>query len=371
MLSFTCFAQLKIGTGIQWISSGANVHVVLQDMNLVNEGALITGTGVFKFSGMQNSHISGSGLNGFNMLEIAKSNNAKLLLNCNVDVGSSINFISGQLDLNGNNVMLSSSGHIAGETEANRIVGTSGEVIITTELNAPQTVNAGNLGAVITSNANLGLVTIKRGHAAMSGAGLTNSVQRYYSISPANNTNLNATLRLNYFDAELNGQNEDFLVIWQLNPLFDGANWQNLSHSGRDASANYVQRAGINNLHLQTLANDNLISTDFKSQASKSFPSKSTFPQKKITVGPNPNSGHFWFSVTGIEKETIANLYTIDGKQIRQFQIVNLRQQAVNGLASGMYILRVPGFESQKIIVNAGINPSPKISQPKMDNSNL
>ena len=40
---------------------------------------------------------------------------------------------------------------------------------------------------------------------------------------------------------------------------------------------------------------------------------------RKLTVGPNPNNGNFWFTVNGIDKETIATLYTIDGKQIKQF----------------------------------------------------
>src|SRR6185503_18581846 len=75
---------------------------------------------------------------------------------------------------------------------------------------------------------------------------------------------------------------------------------------------------------------------------------------KKISVGPNPNNGNFWFSVNGIEKETIATLYTIEGKQINQFRIVNLQQQQVSGLPSGIYLLKVAGFETQKIIVNGG-----------------
>jgi len=35
------------------------------------------------------------------------------------------------------------------------------------------------------------------------------SVQRYYLVIPQNNSGLNATLRLKYFDAELNGQTEN------------------------------------------------------------------------------------------------------------------------------------------------------------------
>ena len=69
-------------------------------------------------------------------------------------------------------------------------------------------------------------------------------------------------------------------------------------------------------------------------------------------VGPNPNNGNFFFSVNGIEKETIATLYTIDGRQIKQFKVANLQQQKVSGIPAGMYLLKIPGFETQKIVVN-------------------
>jgi hypothetical protein len=84
---------------------------------------------------------------------------------------------------------------------------------------------------------------------------------------------------------------------------------------------------------------------------------------QKITVGPNPNNGNFWFSINGIEKETIATLYTIDGKQISQFRVVNHQQRQVNNIQTGIYLLKVPGFETQKIIVNGGGNAMPQSTQ--------
>src|SRR6187431_87463 len=114
-VSLVGHCQLTISTGAQWVNSG-NASVVLQDMNLVNDGSIIAGTGSFKFTGSQNSTISGNSLPLFNILEIAKSNNAKILLTRNISVGSLINFISGQLDLNNNNIVLSPTANIAGES---------------------------------------------------------------------------------------------------------------------------------------------------------------------------------------------------------------------------------------------------------------
>jgi hypothetical protein len=77
----------------------------------------------------------------------------------------------------------------------------------------------------------------------------------------------------------------------------------------------------------------------------------------KLTVGPNPNNGNFWFRVTGINQETFATLYTIDGKIVKQFRVADLQQQQVSGLKSGVYILKVEGIPSFRIIVQSGSNP--------------
>jgi len=472
------FGQLSVGSSAQWVTTG-NASVVLQDLNLVNNGTIAPETGSFKFTGTLNANISGSSMPSFYILEIAKTNNAKVLLSRNINVSSSINFISGLLDLNVNNILLSTGANIAGETEANRIIGPNGGFIeITQNLNSPNGSNPGSLGASITTSANLGLVTIRRGHTPQSGTGLTGSINRYYSIVPTNNSNLNATLRLKYFDAELNGQNENSMVLYQSSN--SGANWNNLSRTSNSANSNYVEKTGVASLALQTLANDNTVAgavtgltftgtrkkateikldwtsqtetnmnryqvqrkldneVDYTDRASvtslapngnsnsplsyqnidanaytglsyyrlkiidknnvvsysniisvagktksvkgggnnnltltsdeetpttKAISVTSSPITKKITVGPNPNNGNFWFSINGIEKETIATLYTIDGKQISQFRVVNLQQQKVSNIRTGIYLLKIPGFETQKIIVNGSGNAVPQSTQ--------
>jgi len=463
------YGQLTISSGTQWINNG-NTTIVLQNIDLVNNGSLSAGTGSFKFTGTQNSTISGSSMPLFSILEISKTNNAKVLLGRNISVGSSINFISGQLDLNNNNILMASAANISGESENNRIIGpTGGFVEITQNMNAPASVNAGNLGATISSSANLGSVTIRRGHLPQIGTGLITGIQRYYSILPQNNGNLNATLRLRYFDSELNSQNENVLVIYKSDD--NGVNWNNMSQTTRNTNADYVEKTGISNLALQTLANDAAIAADgvtglvFTGQRKKatevtlkwtsqtetnvsgyqiqrrlknevsfsdrtfvnslapggnslsqlsyqnvdansyvdtsfyrlkimttgntfSYSNEIVVPgktkggsggngnnltminetatvsgkamtqinslTKKITVGPNPNNGNFWFTISGIEKQTEATLFSIDGKQLKQFRLNNLQQQQVNGLRNGIYLLKVPGFEPQKIIVQGG-----------------
>ena len=473
------YSQLKIEDGASLIVNG-NATVVLNDIGIYNNGTLNTGSGSFKFTGSQNTGISGVNLPVFYILEIAKTNNAKVSLARDINITSSLNFISGLFDLWSSRAFLASGAYVAGETEANRIIGSTGFIEITQNLNSPNGTNPGNLGAFITTSANLGSVTIRRGHFALSGNGLSTSINRYYSIIPANNNSLNATLRLKYFDAELNGQNENSLVLYQ--GVNGSATWNNLSRTSNSINANYVEKTGIANFSYHTLANDNAVAgpvtgltftgqrkkatevqlnwtsqtetnlsgyqiqrrldteVDFSDRTfvasiapngnsnstlnyqnvdANSHISTSYYRLKivdknnvisysniitvaaktkgkgavtnitllddeepatrkamdinsnianKITVGPNPNNGNFWFSVNGIEKETVAILYTIDGKQIQQFRIVNLQQQRISGIKTGIYLLKIPGFETQKIIVNGNGSSIPTV-QPAIQNN--
>jgi hypothetical protein len=462
LLMFAIFgrtsAQLKIEPSANWITTG-NPTVVLNDMSLINSGTMAAGSGSFKFTGSQNTGITGVNLPSFYTLEIAKTNNSKVSLARDISVSSSLIITSGFFDLWSSKAVLSAVATISGETEVNRIIGGTGFIEITQNLNSPNGTNPGGLGAFITSSANLGSVTVRRGHFPQSGTGLTSGINRYYSIIPANNIDLNATLRLKYFDAELNGQNENSLVLYQgVNGSFT---WNNLSRTSNSATANYVEKTGLSNFSFQTLANDNSIAgavtglvftgsrkkaTDVQLswttqtetnmsgfQVQRRFDTEVDFSDRsfvntkapagnstavlsyqamdanahtgmsyyrlkivdkannvtyspiinvagktkaagggnggggngnnretsddisaaevKVTVGPNPNNGNFWFVVSGIEKETSATLFTIDGKVMKQFRVFNMQQEKIYGLSVGVYLLNVAGMKPVKIIV--------------------
>ena len=467
-VSLPAFAQVTISPGTEWINSG-NISVVFNNLDFVNNGTFSGSGSTTRFTGNQNSTISGSSVFPFGILEVAKTNGAKVILGKDVSIGSSINFITGLLDLNNYNIQLASTAYLAGESETTRIIGPSGGYVeITQHLNAPFGSTPGNFGAIITSSANLGDVVIRRGHLPQNGTGLSNSIQRYYSIVPQNNAGLNATLRLKYFEAELNGQNENAAVIYQSN---DGVNWTNISQTSRNANANYVEKTGVNSLSLQTLANDvvsgpvsglvfnakrkkpteaeltwttatetnmqgfevqrkfdnevdftattfvntkapggnstgtlsyvqidpnsytgtsyyrlkivdqannisysdiktvpgkvkkagNLITMDATDTALTTSAARTNISEdgsgvKKITVGPNPNNGNCWFMVSGIEKKTTASLYTLDGRVLKQFHVINLQQQKIDDLRNGIYILKVQGIQPFRIVVQGGKN---------------
>ena len=247
-------AQLMIGQGAQFSVNG-DVQITLHNTDLVNNGLFISGTSRVSFTGNVISNIGGTGALKFHLLEINKSG-ANVHLQKNISISASIRFLSGMLLLDGHDIDLETTGVLEGEKEASHIIGPNGgEVVLSTTLNNPLSINPGNLGAIISTTQNLGNVVIKRGHQSQSNAfgnGIT--VLRYYTIAPANNSSLNATLRFHYFDGELNGLTEGSLSLWRSE---NNLQWTNEAFTSFDTTANYVEKTGIFSFSRWTLTSSN------------------------------------------------------------------------------------------------------------------
>jgi hypothetical protein len=250
-------AQLTIQNGAV-LSTNGNASITLKDIDLIVDGSISqqAGDGVWFFTGSGNNTISGSSSPFFDRLAIAKTGSAKIILSQNISVASGINFNSGLIDLNNSNILLQSGAMLNGENELSRIIGSSGGYIeATAVLNAPGSTNPGNLGALITSSQNLGNTIVRRGHASQTNSGGGgSSILRYYDILPANNTALDATLRIDYFDAELNGLDKSALALWKST---DQLHWTDIGYTARDAAADYVEDSAIPDFSRWTLSTMN------------------------------------------------------------------------------------------------------------------
>ena len=237
--------QVTITPGAELYMSG-NAQLTLQNIDLVNNGLFTPGTGIVSFTGNTSSAISGTQPIQFYEMEINKSGSSSVLLQRMIGITQRISFTAGFLNLNNNNADLGTTGLLNGELETSRIIGSNGgQVLFSTTLNNPVSVNPANLGAIITCSQNLGSVTIKRGHQSQVNGNnsLGSSVLRYYDITPANNSGLNATLQFQYFDGELNGLDENTIVFWK---SINTINWANVGFNSRNTTSNYVVKTGIN-----------------------------------------------------------------------------------------------------------------------------
>ena len=243
--------NLQIGAGATLFSNGTSI-VTLQNAKLTNNGSYTASNGTLLYTGSAtnaNASANGSGTTQLKNLTVNKSANA-LQINKNVAVATALTLTAGGVELVAGNIDFGTTGSLLSETATNRAYGTGGELRCTAALSAPSAQNPANLGVVITSAANLGTTTVYRGHSAFSPNG--SAINRYYKITPTTNTGLNATLRFNYFDAELNGNNEATMQVWYSSN--SGATWSQITASNRDAAANWVEVTGVNALGWFTLA---------------------------------------------------------------------------------------------------------------------
>ena len=252
LAGLTINAQLQIGAGVSWKSDPAT-YVVLHDIGLQHHASSALLENKFRFTGSNDVNIEGTTLPLFSIIELNKIRTAKIVLQRSIEIRQELSFISGLIELNNFSIDLSTTGLLNGEGENTRVIGANGGSIqIVNNLNAPNSVNPGNLGAIISSSQNLGSVTIKRGHRSQTnGSGLGNSILRYYDLEPTNNVGLNATLRFSYLDAELTTLDENSLVLWK---SINTQAWTEEGFTSRNATSNWVEKTGINDLSRWTLS---------------------------------------------------------------------------------------------------------------------
>lgn len=248
-------AKITVGGSVRMQIQG-NSQVTLHDMSMENAGEVSAGDGsVVKLASSTTGAqltMGGAGQTELQNL-VVDVPGGEVKLNGNLEVNGNLTFSNGALNLNSNQLLLAPASQVINESNNGGITDPSGgEVEITVDLNAPNQANPGNLGAIITSSANLGPTTVRRGHIAQTGGDHT-GVLRYYDISPANNQNLDATLRFTYLDDELNGIPEGELELWR-NP---GVYWEHKGFTNRNPSGNYVEISGINSFSRWTLAGTN------------------------------------------------------------------------------------------------------------------
>jgi hypothetical protein len=249
------YGQLYISPGGQLRLLG-NTQLTLHNTNLINNGNIAPGLSLVTFTGNNNSTISGSQNVAFNDVEIKKINGSAVLLQRNIFVSHNAIFTSGNLNLNGFILDLGESGSLVGEKESSRIMGSNGgQILYSTDLNNPNIINPANLGLMITSAQNLGRVLIRRGHKSqVNNYGNGNSILRYYDIVPMNPVPFSATLRIKYFDGELNGLTENSLVFWNSS---DNLHWINKGFTSGNTNINYVEKTGINTFGRWSLSSNN------------------------------------------------------------------------------------------------------------------
>ncbi|QQS35299.1 MAG: T9SS type A sorting domain-containing protein [Ignavibacteriales bacterium] len=243
------------GTGVFTVSDYGTINTALDSgfvQNLLNTGTTtLSQLGNYGYNGTT-TQLAGAllpaSING-----LLVNNAAGVTMTGNMTVNGFVNVNGGDLLLAGNTLTLGSNAVLT-ENAGSTVSGVTGKITITRDLNAPTGVNVGGLGAMLTTASNLGTTTVERTHAAASGNGNT-GILRVFSIAPANNTGLNATLRFYYDESELNGLSEPTLVLFK-SPSGVINTWNGVGGTVNTAN-NYVELSGLNDFSFWTLGSTN------------------------------------------------------------------------------------------------------------------
>jgi hypothetical protein len=229
--------------------------LVLNNLDLYCDGSFNAPAASVWLTGNHNTSFYGSSTPLIGMLELNTSPANTLSLNSNLQVSGALVFRHGLLDLNGRQLQLTGPAVLQGERETSRLIGPNGGNVTASAVGVshPDSLNIGQLGAVLTSPADLGNVNITRWQMPVTNLLSTSlhGVQRTFLIQPANDLDLDAVLRLYYFDAELNGDDASTLVLWK---SADGVTWTQVGAETRDTAAGFVEKSGITDLSYWTLS---------------------------------------------------------------------------------------------------------------------
>jgi hypothetical protein len=215
------------------------------------------GTGKILLNGTTNQNINGG---QFERLEL--DNTAGVTLTNSITIkgsgtgcNSRLIMTNGNLNLNGNHITLETTyGAISNETNDRRIYDATddGYITFTKTLLANTTYdNIAGMGIkIITDGTAPGSTVIKRGHKVQT-LPINSSIKRYFDITPTTDQGLNATLRLSYFDNELNGSQEAAFNLYRSTNT--GSTWSTETPTSIDYINNYVEKTAVNSLSRWTI----------------------------------------------------------------------------------------------------------------------
>ncbi|WP_165760312.1 T9SS type A sorting domain-containing protein [Niastella populi] len=337
-----CAQGIQITPGAHMVVNG-NVNLVLQNAGITTNGHFSAGHSTLILSGENpaQSWIGGSTAASFHKIVINRK--ADVILNGHISVNDTLKMIKGNLQLN--KYTLDLNGYITGENNLSSVTGTTGGVMrVTTKLRAPHEVNPGNIGVEITTLSNPGTTVIERRHERQTLLNGGQSIQRYFQIRPATNSNLNATLRFFYLDKELAGIDEAAISLWKGADL--GNYWLFDGGDSVNKKANYIVKTGIDHFTRYTVG----VETKTEKMARVAGAGLQSEPlSSTMQVYPNPLQQQFTIAFhSGIDKEYTISLYDQAGHWLQSKKLLSRKGAAreiwnMTGYSRGIYYLVCEG----------------------------
>ena len=223
--------NITIGAGATF-TPGPYSHTIYNDW--INNGTFTAGSSTIQFPGNVDKNVFGA--TTFNILTINSTTNATgIILHNNISVAT-LTMTQGTMLTGVNTVTITGTrtgnGIILGNIQRTHSFTTG----VSYAFEGPD--NTINFSAVTGVNS----ITVSVVKGSISDFPFGGSISRVYAIAVAAGT-YQATLRLHYEDAELNGNLESSMALWNyLNP------WTTIGKTANNTSLNYVEKSGLTNI---------------------------------------------------------------------------------------------------------------------------
>lgn len=224
------------------------------------------------------------------------------------------------------------------ESDASPVIGIGTEHALIVQGGALSNFEAGGLGLSI-STAGIGTTELVRGHQVLLNNGVDESIARWYRLEPPPPADSELDLVLSYAASELNGLDANTLALF----LGDGlaGSWSFLP-----GDANATERSVSATWNGPWAP----VITAFPEGISTNVPAPS--PTSALAVWPSPTADLLW--VRGMD-ETLREIQLLDanGRVLREFRTSAAQETAtlsLAGLPSGLYLLRVNGVHSTRVV---------------------
>jgi hypothetical protein len=322
-----------------FVTADTTSMIVLNNIGVTNHATAAKFDNVFRLTGDAEIKLGGNEPMRFNKIVLEKSANAKLLLNQDITVEKSLSFDGGIIDLNGKTIKLEPQAALVNENKSSRIIGPHGGYVSIHTTITSAAANPGNLGAAISCSTMIGDVTVKRGHQAQTGISMDRSIERYYDIEFANNNLNQVRLSFDHFDAELNGQEEARIKIYNSDDR--GIHWKELTNVMRNTVLAFELQGNAKTTHRWTLATPEPL----KLQGASSIGTLRTWP--------NP-AGNYFFVEAQADGDANIQVFDVTGKLFGSYAVKKGSTIKVENLSPGIYIIKADGKNlnaSNRVIV--------------------
>ncbi|MEQ1642209.1 MAG: hypothetical protein ABL959_02040 [Pyrinomonadaceae bacterium] len=228
----TVNADLIIGSSTTFVP-GAYTHHIYGDWT--NSGTFSAGASNIEFLGLQPTDIMGA--QTFNVLTVNKSlNSVEVIIHNDISV-STVEMTAGTFATGSNTITITTTRNGNGKILGNIKRSHSFTTGVAYAFEDPDnTITFASISGV--SN-----ITVSISEGGVADFPFGSAVNEEYTVTVPSGT-YNATLRLDYEDDELNGNDESVMTLWNNN----GSSWVNSGKSTNDASSNWVELDGLTNI---------------------------------------------------------------------------------------------------------------------------